>query len=81
MLTALRQSDQVKVLARKSEKLHVPFRCPKCKREVVLHKGTLKITDKRLAISTLSSYEFFPEQVVSVERYDFMRNAFQCPPL
>ena len=31
--------------------------------------ATLKITDKRLAISTLSSYEFSPEQVVSVERY------------
>jgi len=31
--------------------------------------ATLKITDTRLAISTLSSYEFSPEQVVSVERY------------
>lgn len=42
MLTALRQIDQVKVLARNSEKLHTPFTCPTCAREVVLHKGNIR---------------------------------------
>lgn len=42
MLTALRHSDQVKVLARNSEKLHAPFTCPTCTREVVLHKGNIR---------------------------------------
>lgn len=42
MLTALRQHDQVKVLARQSEKMHAPFACPTCKREVVLHKGNIR---------------------------------------
>lgn len=43
MLTALRQSDQLKVLACNSEKLHAPFACPTCKKEVVLHKGNIRV--------------------------------------
>ena len=42
MLTALRHCDQAKVLARQSEKIHAPFTCPTCKREVVLHKGNIR---------------------------------------
>ena len=42
MLTALRHSDQVKVLARQSEKTDAPFACPTCTREVVLHKGNIR---------------------------------------
>jgi len=42
MLTALRYSDQLKVLARQSEKADGPFTCPECTREVVLHKGNFR---------------------------------------
>lgn len=42
MLTALRLSDQKKVLARDSEKAHSPFACPSCQCEVVLHKGNIR---------------------------------------
>jgi competence protein CoiA len=42
MLTALRHSDQLKVLARHSEKTDAPYICPACKREVVLHKGNFR---------------------------------------
>ena len=43
MLTALRTSDSVKVLARSSAKADAPFMCPACNREVVLHKGLIRI--------------------------------------
>lgn len=42
MLTALRHPDQVKVLARQSEKTEAPFVCPTCERDVVLHKGGIR---------------------------------------
>jgi len=43
MLTAKRNSDGAKVLARASEKPEAPFSCPKCQREVILRKGSIKI--------------------------------------
>lgn len=43
MLTALRTSDHEKVLARESAKADAPFACPACRREVVLHKGVIRI--------------------------------------
>ena len=43
MLTALRQSDSAKVLARASEKSEAPFLCPRCRRELVLRKGRIKV--------------------------------------
>lgn len=43
MLTALRQSDSAKVLARNSEKPEAPFLCPRCRRELVLRKGRIKV--------------------------------------
>ncbi|MDM0020046.1 competence protein CoiA [Variovorax saccharolyticus] len=43
MLTALRTSDNGKVLARSSAKADSPFMCPACNREVVLHKGLIRI--------------------------------------
>jgi len=43
VLTAVRQSDSIKVLARVSEKTEAPFACPQCRREVVLHKAQIKI--------------------------------------
>ena len=43
MLTALRTSDNEKVLARSSAKPDAPFMCPACRREVVLHKGLIRI--------------------------------------
>lgn len=43
MLTALRLADNEKVLARSSEKADAPFACPACQREVVLHKGLIRI--------------------------------------
>ena len=43
MLTALRQSDFIKVLARDSERTHAPFLCPSCRREVILRKGQIKV--------------------------------------
>jgi competence protein CoiA len=42
MLTALRQSDQTKVLARDSEKFESPFLCPRCNRVLVIRKGRIK---------------------------------------
>jgi competence protein CoiA len=42
MLTALRQSDSVKVIARESERDAAPFQCPTCLREVTLRKGNIK---------------------------------------
>lgn len=42
MLTAIRDSDQSKVLARASEKVHAPFACPACQREVTLRKGNIR---------------------------------------
>ena len=43
MLTALRQSDVVKVIARKCERDEAPFQCPSCQREVTLRKGSIKV--------------------------------------
>lgn len=43
MLTALRQNDQVKVLARDSTNLDAPFVCPKCTRLLILRKGQIKV--------------------------------------
>jgi competence protein CoiA len=43
MLTALRTSDNEKVLARSSAKPDAPFMCPACHREVVLHQGLIRI--------------------------------------
>ncbi len=43
MLTAIRQSDNVKVFARTSEKVDAPFYCPGCRLELVLRKGSIKL--------------------------------------
>jgi competence protein CoiA len=43
MLTALRKSTNSKVLARSVERAEAPFTCPSCLREVVLHKGNIRI--------------------------------------
>lgn len=43
MLTALRKSDAVKVLARESDRVDKPFQCPTCNREVTLRKGQIKV--------------------------------------
>jgi competence protein CoiA len=43
MLTAIRISDNYKVLARDSEKVDGPFCCPKCGCETILRKGRVKI--------------------------------------
>ncbi|WP_435452511.1 competence protein CoiA [Variovorax sp. LT1P1] len=43
MLTATRQHDQRKVLARDSERMEAPFTCPACAREMVLRKGQIRI--------------------------------------
>lgn len=42
MLTATRQADQAKVLARDAKKPEAPFICPRCRAEVVLRKGRIK---------------------------------------
>jgi competence protein CoiA len=42
MLTATRQDDGQKVSARDAQKSQAPFHCPKCRSEVVLHKGNIK---------------------------------------
>lgn len=43
MLTATRQSDNTKVLARQTEKVDAPFSCPRCVGEVILRKGQIKV--------------------------------------
>jgi competence protein CoiA len=43
MLTAIRQSDATKVLARVSQRLEAPFTCSLCRREVILRKGKIKV--------------------------------------
>ncbi len=43
MLTATRENDKQKVLARDAQKAEAPFHCPKCQREVVLHKGNIRV--------------------------------------
>lgn len=43
MLTALRNADGVKVLARDSERNQAPFGCPGCGRVVTLKKGNIKV--------------------------------------
>lgn len=43
MLTAIRQSDQEKVQARDTSKAEEPFTCPTCNKEVVIHKGRIRI--------------------------------------
>jgi competence protein CoiA len=43
VLTAVRRSDGFKVLARASEKIEAPFACPRCRRELVLRKGRIKV--------------------------------------
>lgn len=43
MLTALRNRDRKKVVARSSVKGEAPFSCPECMREVVLHKGNIRV--------------------------------------
>lgn len=43
MLTAIRQSDSTKVLARESERAEAPFQCLRCHREVIVRKGQIKV--------------------------------------
>lgn len=43
MLTSVRQFDGIKVLARASKKSEAPFACPRCRQEVILRKGGIKI--------------------------------------
>ena len=43
MLTALRQSDTIKVLARDSTTAEAPFLCPQCRKELILRKGRIKV--------------------------------------
>jgi competence protein CoiA len=43
LLTAIRQSDAMRVLARQSEHAQAPFLCPLYRREMVLRKGPIKI--------------------------------------
>ena len=43
MLTALHNESNCKVLARESERDMSPFSCPRCKCEVVVHKGSIRI--------------------------------------
>ncbi|MGO9265463.1 MAG: competence protein CoiA [Candidatus Binataceae bacterium] len=43
MLTAIRQSDKTKVLARIVVRAESPFLCPLCLREVILRKGKIKV--------------------------------------
>ena len=43
MLTALRSADNAKLLARAASKAEAPFVCPACHREVVLHKGLIRV--------------------------------------
>lgn len=43
MLTATRQLDSVKVLARDSTSLEAPFLCPRCRRQLILRKGRIKV--------------------------------------
>lgn len=43
MLTATRDLDGIKVLARSSERVESPFSCPHCRQEVVLRKGSIKV--------------------------------------
>lgn len=43
MLTALRKSDGDKVLARDTTNAAAPFVCPKCRRELILRKGLIKV--------------------------------------
>ncbi|BAK76492.1 competence protein CoiA-like family protein [Pseudogulbenkiania sp. NH8B] len=42
MLTAIRQSDESKVIASVAQKIEAPFFCPTCKKQVVLNKGNIK---------------------------------------
>lgn len=42
MLTAIRESDFAKVVAKWSERSEGPFLCPGCRREVSLRKGNIK---------------------------------------
>lgn len=43
MLTAIRQFNSVKVLARESTSLEAPFLCPRCSKELILRKGRIKV--------------------------------------
>ena len=43
MLTAIRQSDTIKVLARDSTIAEAPFLCPQCTKELILRKGRIKV--------------------------------------
>lgn len=43
MLTAIRQRDKQKILARDAQKAETPFYCPKCLCEVILHKGNIRV--------------------------------------
>ena len=43
MLTALHVESHVKVLARRCERDEAPFSCPKCKCEVVIRKGSIRV--------------------------------------
>jgi competence protein CoiA len=43
MLTAIRQLDGTKVLARQTERSQAPFLCPLCQRAMILRKGPVKV--------------------------------------
>lgn len=77
MLTAIRQSDVLKVLARDSTKLEAPFRCPKCKSEMVLRKGRIKahhFAHKPPITCALGSGESEQHYRAKLEIFDALKN-------
>ena len=76
MLTALRTSDNEKVLARSSAKPDAPFMCPACRCEVVLHKGLIRIphfAHKARAACRLGAGETEDHLLTKLSLFDALR--------
>lgn len=76
MLTAIRQSDAIKVLARQSERIESPFLCALCRREMILRKGPIKIhhfSHKPPTTCSLGKGETELHHRAKLEMYDALR--------
>jgi competence protein CoiA len=76
MLTAIRQSDSTKVLARQSERAQAPFVCPACQREMILRKGPIKVhhfSHKPPTNCSLGKGETELHHRAKLEMYDALR--------
>lgn len=78
MLSAIRQLDSEKVLARDSTSVEAPFFCPRCRSELILRKGRIKVhhfAHKPDATCSFGAGETEQHLRAKLEIFDALRSA------